>query len=62
MPTTAASLLNGSGPPGSLLSAGDPHGLIYTPYADYANYAALAASPLLTEYATADHSGGLFAR
>lgn len=60
VPTTAASLLNGSGPPGSLLSAGDPHGLIYTPYADYANYAALAASPLLTEYA--DHSGGLFAR
>ncbi|XP_043269573.1 protein held out wings isoform X2 [Venturia canescens] len=57
VPTTAASLLNGSGPPGSLLSAGDPHGLIYTPYADYANYAALAASPLLTEYATADHSG-----
>ncbi|XP_063975737.1 protein held out wings isoform X4 [Diachasmimorpha longicaudata] len=55
VPTTAASLLNGSGPPGSLLSAGDPHGLIYTPYADYANYAALAASPLLTEYA--DHSG-----
>lgn len=60
VPTTAASLLNGSGPPGSILSAGDPHGLIYTPYADYANYAALAASPLLTEYA--DHSGGLFAR
>ncbi|XP_076172228.1 protein held out wings isoform X3 [Ptiloglossa arizonensis] len=57
VPTTAASLLNGSGPPGSLLSAGDPHGLIYTPYADYANYAALAASPLLTEYTTADHSG-----
>ncbi|XP_076226861.1 protein held out wings isoform X5 [Nomia melanderi] len=57
VPTTAASLLNGSGPPGSLLSAGDPHGLIYTPYADYANYAALAGSPLLTEYTTADHSG-----
>ncbi|XP_044008294.1 protein held out wings-like isoform X10 [Aphidius gifuensis] len=54
VPTTAASLLNGSAPPGSLLSAGDPHGLIYSPYADYANYAALAASPLLTEYA--DHS------
>ncbi|XP_043473053.1 protein held out wings isoform X13 [Leptopilina heterotoma] len=50
-----ASLLNGSGPPASLLS-GDPHGLIYTHYPDYANYAALA-SPLLTEYATADHSG-----
>ncbi|XP_074101881.1 protein held out wings isoform X3 [Cotesia typhae] len=57
VPTTAASLLNGSGPPGSILSAGDPHGLIYTPYADYANYAALAASPLLTEYA--DHSAFL---
>ncbi|XP_064212075.1 held out wings isoform X6 [Tribolium castaneum] len=42
--------------PRSLLSPGDPHGLIYTPYADYTNYAALAASPLLTEYATADHS------
>ncbi|KAL2721314.1 protein held out wings-like isoform X4, partial [Vespula maculifrons] len=62
VPTTAASLLNGSGPPGSLLSAGDPHGLIYTPYADYANYAALAASPLLTEYATADHSEKKFGR
>lgn len=62
VPTTAASILNGSAPPGSLLSPGDPHGLIYTPYADYTNYAALAASPLLTEYATADHSGGLFAR
>ncbi|XP_051161368.1 protein held out wings isoform X10 [Leptopilina boulardi] len=55
VPTTGASLLNGSGPPASLLS-GDPHGLIYTHYPDYANYAALA-SPLLTEYATADHSG-----
>lgn len=61
VPTTAASILNGSAPPGSLLSPGDPHGLIYTPYADYTNYAALA-SPLLTEYAAADHSGGLFAR
>ncbi|XP_069705815.1 protein held out wings isoform X2 [Periplaneta americana] len=57
VPTTAASLLNGSGHQGPLLSPHDPHGLIYTPYADYANYAALAASPLLTDYATADHSG-----
>ncbi|XP_045467701.1 protein held out wings isoform X3 [Harmonia axyridis] len=56
VPTTAASILNGSAPPGSLLSPGDPHGLIYTPYPDYSNYAALT-SPLLTEYATADHSG-----
>ncbi|XP_046996163.1 protein held out wings isoform X4 [Schistocerca americana] len=56
VPTTAASaLLNGSaGPQAPLLSPHDPHGLIYTPYADYANY--LAASPLLTEYATADHT------
>ncbi|XP_066147238.1 protein held out wings isoform X2 [Euwallacea fornicatus] len=57
VPTTAASILNGSAPPGSLLSPGDPHGLIYAPYADYTNYTALAASPLITEYATADHSG-----
>ncbi|XP_056642714.1 protein held out wings isoform X2 [Diorhabda carinulata] len=57
VPTTAASILNGSAPPGSLLSPGDPHGLIYTPYADYTNYAALAASPLLAEYTTADHTG-----
>ncbi|XP_050293593.1 protein held out wings isoform X3 [Anthonomus grandis grandis] len=57
VPTTAASILNGSAPHGSLLSPGDPHGLIYAPYADYTNYTALAASPLLTEYTTADHSG-----
>nr|CAD7407632.1 unnamed protein product [Timema poppensis] len=57
VPTSAASLLNGSGHQGPLLSPHDPHGLIYTPYADYANYAALAASPLLQDYATADHSG-----
>ncbi|KAF7266059.1 protein held out wings isoform X2 [Rhynchophorus ferrugineus] len=57
VPTTAASILNGSAPPGSLLSPGDPHGLIYAPYADYTNYATLTASPLLTDYATADHSG-----
>ncbi|CAH1135038.1 unnamed protein product [Ceutorhynchus assimilis] len=58
IPTTAASILNGSAPPGSLLSPGEHHGLIYAPYADYSNYtAALAASPLMTEYATADHAG-----
>ncbi|KAK9731253.1 hypothetical protein QE152_g13867 [Popillia japonica] len=62
VPTTAASILNGSAPPGSLLSTGDPHGLLYTPYgAEYTNYAALAATPLLTEYATADHSGAAMA-
>ena len=59
VPTTAASILNGSGPP--LLSAGDPHSILYTPY-EYANYTALTAPLLATEYATADHSGGLFAR
>ncbi|KAL0274927.1 UNVERIFIED_CONTAM: hypothetical protein PYX00_002944 [Menopon gallinae] len=54
-PTTAASLLNGTGT-GPLLSPAEHPGLIYTPYADYANYAALAGAPLLTEYATADHT------
>lgn len=55
VPTSAASLLSGSGPPTM------EHGLIYaTPYTDYTNYAALTGNPLLTEYA--DHSGGLFAR
>ncbi|KAL0274925.1 UNVERIFIED_CONTAM: hypothetical protein PYX00_002944 [Menopon gallinae] len=39
-----------------LLSPAEHPGLIYTPYADYANYAALAGAPLLTEYATADHT------
>ncbi|CAG9815266.1 unnamed protein product, partial [Phaedon cochleariae] len=56
VPTTAASLLNGAAPPPGPL---DPHQLIYAPYGDYANYAALAAAaatPLLAEYATADHS------
>lgn len=63
-----AGLLNGtSGAAAGLLSPGEPsHQLIYaSPYADYANYAALtaAANPLLTaEYAAADHTGGLFAR
>ncbi|XP_046407199.1 protein held out wings-like isoform X2 [Ischnura elegans] len=72
VPTSSATMLNGSGPPHPpppppLLSAADAAaaaaGLIYTPYptaADYANYAALA-SPLLAEYASAaaaDHHAG----
>lgn len=63
-----AGLLNGTGAGAAagLLSPGEPaHQLIYaSPYADYANYAALTAgNPLLTaEYAAADHTGGLFAR
>ncbi|XP_049871307.1 protein held out wings isoform X2 [Pectinophora gossypiella] len=59
-----AGLLNGTGAGAAagLLSPGEPaHQLIYaSPYADYANYAALtaAANPLLTaEYAAADHTG-----
>ncbi|XP_026759537.1 protein held out wings isoform X4 [Galleria mellonella] len=63
-PGTQAGLLNGTaaGAAAGLLSPGEPaHQLIYaSPYADYANYAALtaAASPLLTaEYAAADHTG-----
>lgn len=48
------------------------HQLIYTPYAaaaaaaaaaaDYTNYAALAGTPLISDYTAADHSGALFAR
>lgn len=57
VPTTAASLLSGTGTT-PILSPADHHGLIYTPYAEYANYAALA-SPLLTEYA-ADHTGTVY--
>ncbi|KAM3967047.1 protein held out wings isoform 2-T3 [Aphomia sociella] len=63
-PGTQAGLLNGTGAGAAagLLSPGEPaHQLIYaSPYAEYANYAALtaAASPLLTaEYAAADHTG-----
>ncbi|CAH2085433.1 unnamed protein product [Euphydryas editha] len=63
-PGAQAGLLNGTGAGAAagLLSPGEPaHQLIYaSPYADYANYAALtaAANPLLTaEYAAADHTG-----
>ncbi|XP_026485590.1 protein held out wings isoform X2 [Vanessa tameamea] len=63
-PGGQAGLLNGTGAGAAagLLSPGEPsHQLIYaSPYADYANYAALtaAANPLLTaEYAAADHTG-----
>jgi len=53
-------MMNGQGAPQPLMSPAD--GLIYTPYAEYANYAASLTSPLLTEY-TAEHAaGGLFAR
>ncbi|CAG4945169.1 unnamed protein product [Colias eurytheme] len=61
-PGAQAGLLNGTGGAAAgLLSPGEPaHQLIYaSPYADYANYAALtaAANPLLTaEYAAADHT------
>ncbi|KAK7571198.1 hypothetical protein V9T40_014802 [Parthenolecanium corni] len=64
IPTTAASILNGSAAAQQLLPPPEPHGLIYTPFtADYANFAALTGSPLLTaEYPGPDHSGGLFVR
>ncbi|XP_041968821.1 protein held out wings isoform X2 [Aricia agestis] len=62
-PGAQGGLLNGTGAGAAagLLSPGEPaHQLIYaSPYADYANYAALtaAANPLLTaEYAAADHT------
>lgn len=57
VPTTAASILNGSAPGGPLLSPAEAHGLIYNPYAGYTDYAALAGSPLITDYTAADHSG-----
>lgn len=64
IPTTAASILNGSAAAPQLLPPPETHGLIYTPFtADYANFAALTGSPLLTaEYPGPDHSGGLFVR
>ncbi|CAH0723675.1 unnamed protein product, partial [Brenthis ino] len=58
-----AGLINGNGAAAGLLSPGEPaHQLIYaSPYADYANYAALTANPLLTaEYAAADHTASRY--
>ncbi|KAL0832158.1 hypothetical protein ABMA28_001618 [Loxostege sticticalis] len=65
-PGAQAGLLNGggAGAAAGLLSPGEPaHQLIYaSPYADYANYAALTAgNPLLTaEYAAADHTASRY--
>lgn len=59
VPTTAASILSAQAAPTAAFDQ-TGHGMIFAPYGDYANYAALAGNPLLTEYA--DHSGGLFAR
>ncbi|KAH8284381.1 hypothetical protein KR018_010669 [Drosophila ironensis] len=55
VPTTAASLLSAQAAPTAAFDQ-TSHGMIFAPYADYANYAALAGNPLLTEYA--DHSVG----
>ncbi|XP_014086754.1 protein held out wings isoform X2 [Bactrocera oleae] len=56
VPTTAASILSGQAAPAAFENPA--HGMIFAPYGDYANYAALAAgNPLLTEYT--DHSGAL---
>ncbi|XP_025417184.1 protein held out wings isoform X1 [Sipha flava] len=64
IPTAITTTAGNPGAP-QLLSPAEHHhhaaaaaaaaGLIYTPYADYANYA-LAGSPLITEYTPADHS------
>jgi len=57
VPTTAASLLNGSAAQAGLIP--DHHGLIYAPY-DFSNYlAASAATPLMPDYG--EHTGALFA-
>ncbi|KOB77804.1 Held out wings [Operophtera brumata] len=64
-PGSQSGLLNGSqGAAAGLLSPGEPthHQLIYASPYDYANYAALTNPLLATEYAAADHTGGLFAR
>ncbi|XP_030369799.1 protein held out wings isoform X1 [Scaptodrosophila lebanonensis] len=55
VPTTAASILSAQAAPTAAFDQ-TAHGMIFAPYGDYANYAALAGNPLLTEYA--DHSVG----
>ncbi|XP_030369806.1 protein held out wings isoform X6 [Scaptodrosophila lebanonensis] len=57
VPTTAASILSAQAAPTAAFDQ-TAHGMIFAPYGDYANYAALAGNPLLTEYA--DHSVGRF--
>lgn len=60
VPTSAASILSGTGTPAPAFE-NPAHGMIFAPYGDYNIYnTALTGNPLLTEYA--DHSGGLFAR
>uniref|UniRef100_A0A1B0BSX7 K Homology domain-containing protein n=1 Tax=Glossina palpalis gambiensis TaxID=67801 RepID=A0A1B0BSX7_9MUSC len=57
VPTTAtASILSGTPAPATFENAA--HGMIFAPYGDYTNYAALTGNPLLTEYA--DHSVGRY--
>ncbi|XP_030369804.1 protein held out wings isoform X4 [Scaptodrosophila lebanonensis] len=56
VPTTAASILSAQAAPTAAFDQ-TAHGMIFAPYGDYANYAALAGNPLLTEYA--DHSGAI---
>ncbi|XP_034489202.1 protein held out wings isoform X4 [Drosophila innubila] len=56
VPTSAASILSAQAAPTATFDQ-TAHGMIFAPYGDYANYAALAGNPLLTEYA--DHSGAL---
>ncbi|XP_032289673.1 protein held out wings isoform X2 [Drosophila virilis] len=53
VPTTAASILSAQAAPTGAFDQ-TAHGMIFAPYGDYANYAALTGNPLLTEYA--DHS------
>ncbi|XP_023217321.1 protein held out wings-like isoform X1 [Centruroides sculpturatus] len=60
LPMAGATLLNGSGPP-PLITPTDA-GLLYAPYADYHQYAALAASPLLADFAAEHSSSGAVAK
>ncbi|XP_051862282.1 protein held out wings isoform X6 [Drosophila nasuta] len=57
VPTTAASILSAQAAPTAAFDQ-TAHGMIFAPYQDYANYAALTGNPLLTEYA--DHSVGRY--
>lgn len=58
VPTTAAASILSATPAPATAFENPAHGMIFAPYGDYTNYAALTGNPLLTEYA--DHSGGFF--
>ncbi|XP_023214785.1 protein held out wings-like [Centruroides sculpturatus] len=60
LPMAGATLLNGSAPPPHITPT--DAGLLYAPYADYHQFAALAASPLLADFAAEHSSSGAVAK